>query len=102
MYGFAEDITQRKRAEDLIKKVNDCLLSFSADPDTNIQRIVEAAGTIFNGTSASYHKKKETLLHIAAAWNLPAEYMRAPRLIARNFDELFASLWRRPVYNKQS
>jgi signal transduction histidine kinase len=88
--SLIRDNTERKRAEDLIKKVDDCLLSFSADPDTNIQRIIEAAGTILDGASASYHKKRGDLLHIAASWNLPAKYLRAPQLSARRFDELCA------------
>ena len=69
--SLIRDNTERKRAEDLIKKVNDCLLSFSADPDKNIQIIIEAAGTIFDGASASYHKKRGDLLHIAACMEPP-------------------------------
>ena len=90
-YGFAEDITQRKRAEELIIKVNDCLLSFSAEPDDNIQRIIEVAGTIFNGASAAYFKKQHDLLQIAAAWNLSVDYIHPPQINAHQFDKLFAS-----------
>ena len=96
-YGFAEDITQRKRAEDLINKVNDCLLSFSADPDKNIQSIVEVAGNIFGAASASYHKKKDDLLHIAKAWNLPAEYIHPPRISAHHFNKLLGSCGDSPL-----
>jgi PAS domain S-box-containing protein len=97
LYGFAEDITLRKRDEDLIKKVNDCLLSFSADPDENIQRIIEAAGILFDGSSASYHKKQGDFLHIAAAWKLPAKLLNSPPISAHHFNQLFSSCKDGPV-----
>ncbi len=87
----ARDTTERTRAEKLIKKVNECLLSFSADPDKNIQRIVETAGMIFDGAGASYFKKQADAVHIAMAWNLPARYRNLPPFNAQNFDKLFAS-----------
>ena len=103
LYGFAEDITQRKRDEVLIKKVNDCLLSFSADPDSNIQSIVETAGTIFDGAGASYFKKQADSVHIAMAWNLPARYRNLRPFNAQNFDKLFASGAVRPlIFNRHN
>ena len=85
------DITERKRSDYVIRKVNECLLSFSADPDKNIQGIVETAGMIFDGAAASYFKKQADAAHIAMAWHLPARYRNLPPFNAHNFDKLFAS-----------
>ena len=85
------DTTERKRSDYVIRKVNECLLSFSADPDKNIQSIVETAGMIFDGAGASYFKKQADAVYIAMAWNLPARYKNLPPFNAQNFDKLFAS-----------
>jgi len=61
----------RLTQEEALDKINKCFLSFGPSPDKNINKIVETAGLIFNGTSALYNKKENGLLYIKGAWNLP-------------------------------
>jgi len=39
MTGIAYDITSRKKTEDRLASINDCMLGFVPDPDTNISRL---------------------------------------------------------------
>jgi signal transduction histidine kinase len=61
----------RLNQEEALEKVNQCFLSFGPNPDKNINRIVETAGLIYNGTYALYSKEENSLLCIKGAWNIP-------------------------------
>jgi len=43
--GMAHDVTERKQAEGRLTELNECLLSFGADPIENINRLVALCGS---------------------------------------------------------
>ncbi len=86
----ARDISDRKLAEDLINKVNNCLLSFTPDPDKNIQTIVETVGLILNADGASYHKIAGRYVTIKSQWNMQSSENSLPPIKAPNFRAMFA------------
>jgi len=67
---------ERKQAEQALEKVNDCVLSFSPDPDENIRRIVETAGAVLDGACALYCREEGSFLHVRAGWNVPEDLAR--------------------------
>jgi len=95
--GTAVDIPERKKAEELINKVNETLLSLGPDSDQNIQIIVEKAAMILEGANASYHRKQGKSLTIAAMWNLPQHYRTMNPAIADSFDRMISLYSGSPV-----
>jgi signal transduction histidine kinase len=85
----ARDISDRKLAEDLINKVNNCLLSFTPDPDKNIQTIVETVGLILNADGAAYHKIDSRYVTIKSQWNMQSSENSLPPIKAPNFRAMF-------------
>ena len=73
---YFRNITERKRTEKLIDKANKCFLSFSHNPEENIRKIVESAGSILDGACALYNKEKDALLCTIAGWNIPKDLKR--------------------------
>ncbi len=69
--GVVRDITERKRAEEMLDRVNSCLLQFGPYMDANIQLAVETAGTLLKGDAAVYLKEGEGGCRPAAGWRLP-------------------------------
>jgi signal transduction histidine kinase len=51
-------------------------LSFGPNPDKNINKIVETAGLIFEGTCALYNKEEGPLLCTRGGWNIPGDFKR--------------------------
>ena len=76
LYGFAEDITTRRKAEHIVSQVDNCLLSLTPDPDSNIQYLVESAGKILGGDCSAYHSIRGSRLNIKAEWNIPVAHKK--------------------------
>ncbi len=72
---FLRDITERKRAEDRLTKLNKCLVSFASDPTENINRLVTLCGEQLRGTCALYNRLENGLLHSVGQWNTPQDFI---------------------------
>lgn len=68
------DITDRKRAEERIEKINAGFLSFVADPVKNIQTLTELAGELLGADCAIYNRLEKETLFSMGTWNTPADF----------------------------
>ena len=91
-YGFSEDITMRRKAEHIVSQVDNCLLSLTPDPDSNIQYLVESAGKILGGDCSAYHSIRGSRLIIKAEWNVPVAHKKMFLLKGSSFLHLFLNL----------
>lgn len=74
--GVGRDITESKKAEEMLDKVNLCLLSFGSNLSQNTQKIVETAGSVLGGIGALYNREKDNLLCTKEGWNIPEGFKR--------------------------
>jgi PAS domain S-box-containing protein len=72
--GFVEDITDRKQAETQLVKLNECLLSFGADPLENINRLTALVGELLEADSAFYNRLEDGMLCSWGQWHTPPGY----------------------------
>ena len=64
---FARDITERKRSEDRLVMLNECLLSLGADPQENIRTITDAGLDIMDAPLVKYLRMERGNLAVFAA-----------------------------------
>ncbi|HNV86258.1 MAG TPA: PAS domain S-box protein [Candidatus Omnitrophota bacterium] len=74
--GAIFDISENKRIEENLSKLNQCFLSFSPNPDENIKRLVVFLGEISGASCALYNRLEGKELHTFAEWNAPADLVR--------------------------
>ncbi len=87
---------RRKQEEERMSKINDCFLSFSSNPNENINRLTALCGELMGASSAVYNRVSQGLLHAAGQWNTPSDYkpVDSPKghicydLICRGGDEV--------------
>ncbi|MCL4476617.1 MAG: ATP-binding protein [Nitrospirae bacterium] len=72
--GSWMDITDRKRMEKTIEKINECFLSFSSDSNENINRLTALCGELLGATCALYNRLERGMLLSLGQWNAPADY----------------------------
>ena len=74
--GIARDITARKKAEERLKKLNECFLKLGTDSLKNIETIVYTAGEILGGACMLYNRLESDrgLLCTWAIWHRPEGY----------------------------
>jgi len=70
----ARDITERKRVEERLESLNECLVSFGSDPIENINHLVALCGEQLRGTCALYNRLENGLLHSVGQWNTPPDF----------------------------
>jgi len=70
-------VIQRKRDEQHLSQVNECMLNLGAHSIDNIQRLVALCGNILGSSSAFYHRinPKEDTYHSIGRHNPPLEYI---------------------------
>ncbi|MBU2262261.1 MAG: PAS domain S-box protein [Proteobacteria bacterium] len=68
------DITECKRAEIRLARLNDCFLQFGVSSDDNINRLVAACGELMNATCALYNRLGKNLLCSVGQWRTPAGF----------------------------
>ncbi|MCK4519728.1 MAG: GAF domain-containing protein [Candidatus Omnitrophica bacterium] len=70
-------VIQRKRGEERLSQINECLLNLGADSLENIQRLVALCGNILRTTSAFYNRlnPKEDTYCSLARYNPPVGYI---------------------------
>lgn len=77
--GTVQDITDRKRAEERLQKLNRAFLSLGADFEKNISLLTEACGDLLGAACAIYNRIEDGLLCSAGSWNTPAGYSAADK-----------------------
>ena len=65
---------RRKIEEERMSKINDCFLSFSSNPNENINRLTTLCGELMGASSAVYNRMNQGMLHSAGQWNTPPDY----------------------------
>lgn len=73
--GSNRDITERKRAKQRLAELNDCFLSFGADPGENINRLVALCGEQLGAACALYNRLEEKTLHTVGQWRTPPGFV---------------------------
>ncbi|WP_447972733.1 PAS domain S-box protein [Nitrospira sp. Kam-Ns4a] len=74
--GIMRDITERKRAEERLGKINDCFLHFTTEFDQNIARVTALCGELLGASGACYVRLDRGVLHERAQWGFPASAVR--------------------------
>jgi PAS domain S-box-containing protein len=77
--GVVFDITERKRVEYRLRRLTDCLLSFSVDPLDNINRLTALCGELLGATCALYNRIEGGLLCSLGQWHTPPDYVPQDR-----------------------
>jgi len=57
-----------------ILKINECFLSFTTDPDKNIQLLANCCGELMGAAAALYNRMEDGMLHTLAQWNAPPDF----------------------------
>lgn len=68
------DITERKKMEERLTKLNECMLSFGPEPLENINRLTALCGKLLNADTAFYTQLENDELFVAGSWNAPADF----------------------------
>ncbi len=68
------DISERKASEERLRTFAQCLLEFTADTQTNIERLVAVCGSLLGGSCALYNRLDEELLCSVGRWQTPPGY----------------------------
>jgi len=68
------DITERKKAETRISKLNECFLKFGSDPIININHLVALCGELLGSTCALYNSLQDGELCSIGKWNTPPDF----------------------------
>ncbi|MFH1622826.1 MAG: PAS domain S-box protein [Candidatus Omnitrophota bacterium] len=71
---YVRDITDRKKAEDRISEINDCLLNFGSDSYKNINSLVSLANKLMGADCALYNRLQGDLLYTVGRCNLPEDF----------------------------
>ncbi len=68
-----------KASELLLSQINQVFLQFTPDPLTNINLLVELAGTHLNAACALYNRYLDEKLYTIGSWNAPLDYQYEDR-----------------------
>lgn len=68
------DVSTRKRLEERISRLNDCLLGFSDRHSDNIRRLTHLCGELLEGFYSLYSHIEGGMVCTQAAWNAPAGF----------------------------
>jgi PAS domain S-box-containing protein len=77
--GIARDVTEKKMAREQLSRINECFLSFVADPIENIQRLTSLFGEIMGATCALYNRLEKGMLCPVGKWHIPPEFSPADK-----------------------
>ncbi|MEA3458813.1 MAG: PAS domain S-box protein [Candidatus Thermoplasmatota archaeon] len=76
LYCVDVDLSERKKAEERLSKLNECFVSLGPDAKKNIEMIANAAGELIGGVCILYNRleKERGLLCTWGIWNEPEGY----------------------------
>jgi PAS domain S-box-containing protein len=68
------DISERKRSEERLAKINEVFLGFGADADENINSLVALCGEQLHASCALYNRLENGWLKSVGQWNTPPDF----------------------------
>ncbi len=68
------DITERKKAEERLEKINQCFLSFKTEPSANINQLTALCGELLKASCALYNRLDAETFCAVGQWQTPADY----------------------------
>ncbi|NJM63586.1 MAG: PAS domain S-box protein, partial [Oscillatoriales cyanobacterium RU_3_3] len=74
--GTLLDISDRKKAEERLAKINECFLEFSGDPTENINRLIALCGELLGASCALYNRLLGEMLCSLGQWYADGECHR--------------------------
>ncbi len=72
--GVHQDISDKKRHENNLARINECLLSLGSDYDDNINRLTGLCGELLGADCAFYNKLDGGILRSPGLWNTPPDF----------------------------
>lgn len=69
-----KEISDRQRAEERLAKLNACFLSFTSDPNENINHLTTLCGELLGANCTLYNRLEAGLIRTVSHWNIPADY----------------------------
>ncbi|MFQ5577485.1 MAG: PAS domain S-box protein, partial [Anaerolineae bacterium] len=69
-----QQVLEGQQAGERLVKINECFLSFQADPAVNINRLTALLGELLNAACALYNRLKDGMLCSTGQWNTPPGY----------------------------
>jgi len=69
------DITDRKRTEERLSRLNETFLAFGADTQENINRLVALCGEHLGSVCALYSRIEDGMLCVVGGWNTPPDFV---------------------------
>lgn len=77
LLAIVRDISERKRTEDRLKRINETFLSFGTDIPENINRLTALCGELLMADCALYNRLEDDILKSCGQWNVPPGYKAA-------------------------
>jgi diguanylate cyclase (GGDEF)-like protein/PAS domain S-box-containing protein len=74
---YVRDVTEQKKAEERLAKINECCLSFGINEEENINRIVKLCGQLLDADCSLYNRLDHGLLSVVGSWNLPSDFRKS-------------------------
>jgi PAS domain S-box-containing protein len=71
--GIDRDITERKRTEDRLRRLNQTFLDHTTDPLKNIKSLVATCGELLDAACAMYNQLDSGMLRTQAHWHVPED-----------------------------
>lgn len=71
------DVSDRKKLEERLEKINQCFLSFKTDPNININQLTALCGELLTANFASYNRLNKSLLSAISQWQQTPESYKA-------------------------
>ncbi|MCX6353616.1 MAG: PAS domain S-box protein [Candidatus Aureabacteria bacterium] len=72
LQGIMYDVTDQRKMETALQKVNDCFVRFGADFKQNVTLITRTVGEILGATCVLYNRKEGDLLVTLDGWKIPS------------------------------
>ena len=71
LLSVVRDISERKKLEDSLAKINESFLAFGPNPIENINRLTALCGELLNADCALYNRLEEGMLCSCGQWKVP-------------------------------